>query len=88
MSKAPREDGMSEWRKLQASCQFCGGAMEAQPNHVAGRMELKGCEPMSYRHVETRKSECFTRHEGRPYTGWGQYEDWQKAATPEETNDE
>ena len=76
-----------EWRELSVACTHCGKVLEARPVH-SERMEIAGCEPMEYRHAYDKSKECFTRHDARPYSGWGRRDEWYAAGEVTEDSDE
>jgi len=78
---------MDEWRELTAHCIHCGGLLEGRPKHIPGCKVTVGCEPMEYRHAESHKKECYTRHEARPYTDWGQYDEYRGEPSYVDNND-
>ena len=59
------------WKNLKIDCEHCGRGIECRP--VVAQVELSGFEPMEYRHIHDKKSECVVvSHDvAKPYTGCG-----------------
>ncbi len=61
-----------DWRKIKTICNNCRGLLESRPawGHI---LQMKGAEPMEYRHTEDG---CTVP---AVYDPWGRYQEWKEA---------